>query len=74
MSMNAGEIHSLLAYEQARQASNAPMMIATDALKRLFSNDMAPLSMLRSFGLNVANRIEPLKACRGPAVYAADSV
>eukprot|EP01134_Creolimax_fragrantissima_P004167 CFRG4167T1 len=56
-----GGIHQLLHYESQQQATNVPLLAATDALKRLFSSDFAPLAILRGIGLNTANGLTPLK-------------
>ena len=37
------------------------LVLATDAINRLFSNDIGPLRMLRSAGLALVDRIPPLK-------------
>jgi 2-octaprenyl-6-methoxyphenol hydroxylase len=37
------------------------MVAVTDAMNRLFSNDLAPLRLARDLGLAVVDRIAPLK-------------
>jgi 2-octaprenyl-6-methoxyphenol hydroxylase len=37
------------------------MAVVTDVLNRLFSNDIAPLRVMRDVGLAVVNRIVPAK-------------
>ncbi|MDH5219042.1 MAG: FAD-dependent monooxygenase, partial [Gammaproteobacteria bacterium] len=55
-------LHSVLRrYERARKGDNVMMMTAMDGFKRLFSNEIKPLSLLRNMGLNVANTFKPLK-------------
>ncbi len=48
-------------YERWRRADNLMMAGVTDALNRLFSNDIAPLRLARDLGLAAVNRIGPLK-------------
>ena len=55
-------LHSVLRrYERARKGDNVMMMAAMDGFKRLFSNEIKPLTLLRNMGLNVANTFKPLK-------------
>jgi 2-octaprenyl-6-methoxyphenol hydroxylase len=37
------------------------MAAATDALNRLFSNDIAPLRLARDVGMGIVDRIGPLR-------------
>jgi 2-octaprenylphenol hydroxylase len=37
------------------------MLAAMDGFKRLFSNDFTPLKFLRNSGLNIADKLNPLK-------------
>jgi len=37
------------------------MLGAMDAFKRLFSNDIVPLRLLRNAGLDLADRVTPVK-------------
>ncbi|MBL8644383.1 MAG: UbiH/UbiF/VisC/COQ6 family ubiquinone biosynthesis hydroxylase [Rhodospirillaceae bacterium] len=48
-------------YERWRRADNLLMAGVTDALNRLFSNDIAPIRIARDLGLGIVNRIPPLK-------------
>ena len=66
--VSAGNTHSLLAYETARQRDNAPMMVACDMLKRLFTTDFAPVVLARSLGLNATNALGPIKVLAGLSV------
>ncbi len=56
-----GALHTLRRYERARKGANIAMLGAMDAFKRLFSNDIAPLRLLRNTGLELADRIVPVK-------------
>ena len=48
-------------YERWRRVDNAMMLAATDALNRLFSNDIAPVRLARGAGLAAVNGTPPLK-------------
>jgi 2-octaprenyl-6-methoxyphenol hydroxylase len=48
-------------YQRWRRADNLLMAGVTDALNRLFSNDVMPLRVARDLGLGAVNRIAPLK-------------
>lgn len=56
-----GDLHTLRRYERARKGANIVMLGAMDAFKRLFSNDIVPLRLLRNAGLELADRIAPVK-------------
>lgn len=56
-----GRLDVLERYQSRRRADTAAMALTTDALNRLFSNDMAPVRAIRDFGLSVVDRIGPLK-------------
>jgi 2-octaprenyl-6-methoxyphenol hydroxylase len=51
----------LVRYQQARRPDNLMMLAATDALDRLFSNNIAPLRLARDLGLAAVNRMPRLK-------------
>ena len=51
----------LARYQAARRPANLAMLAMTDALDRLFSNDLAPVRLARGFGLAAVHRIPPLK-------------
>ncbi|MEW8046761.1 MAG: 2-octaprenyl-3-methyl-6-methoxy-1,4-benzoquinol hydroxylase, partial [Candidatus Thiodiazotropha sp.] len=51
-----GSIATLRRYERARKGPNMAMLAAMDAFKRIFSNDVMPLKLIRNLGLDVANR------------------
>jgi len=48
-------------YERWRRADNLLMAGVTDVLNRLFSNNVAPVRLARDLGLDIVNRIAPLK-------------
>lgn len=55
-------IESALAdYEKERKSDNTKMILATDTLNRLFSNNITPLKLARDVGLGLVNEIKPLK-------------
>lgn len=56
-----GSVATLERYERWRRVDNAMMLAATDALNRLFSNDIAPVRLIRTAGLAAVNRAPPLK-------------
>lgn len=57
----AGAIQHLLEYETERQRNNLPMMAAIDLMKRLYSTNVAPVVLLRTFGLQATNMLPVLK-------------
>ncbi len=56
-----GAMLVLRRYERARKGENMAMLGAMDAFKRMFSNDLAPLRLVRNLGLDLADRVTPLK-------------
>ena len=48
-------------YEKQRRRENALMMTTMDGLYAAFSNDIAPIKLLRNIGLKVADKAGPLK-------------
>ena len=56
-----GDLGVLRRYERWRKGDNMAMIIALDGFKRLFSNDIAPLPMMRNAGLRAVDRFTPLK-------------
>jgi len=48
-------------YERWRRFDNLLMLGLTDALVRLFSNDVAPIRLARDVGMAAVNRLPPLK-------------
>ena len=51
----------LEAYDRARRADTLALLAATDGLNRLFSNDIAPVRVLRGLGLAAVNNMPALK-------------
>jgi 2-octaprenylphenol hydroxylase len=56
-----GDLGVLRRYERWRKGDNLAMIFALDGFKRLFSNDVAGVSMLRNVGLRAVDRFTPLK-------------
>lgn len=56
-----GNLKVLRRYERWRRADNRSMLVAMDGLKRLFGSELSVVKDLRSFGLNLTNKIKPLK-------------
>jgi 2-polyprenylphenol 6-hydroxylase len=52
---------TLRRYERARRGDNQLMLGVMDAFKRLFSHDQQPLTTLRSLGLDLTDRLAPIK-------------
>jgi 2-octaprenyl-6-methoxyphenol hydroxylase len=48
-------------YDRWRRIDTLTLTAATDSLNTLFTNDVAPVRLLRDAGLAVVNRIDPLK-------------
>jgi len=56
-----GDKSVLRRYERWRKGENLTMIFALDGFKRLFSNDIAALAMVRNAGLRAVDRFTPLK-------------
>ena len=56
-----GDERLLRRYVRLRAAPTSAMLRITDGLLRLFAEDKAPIRELRNNGLNLVNRISPLK-------------
>lgn len=56
-----GALNVLRRYERWRRADNRSMLVAMDGLKRLFGSEISVVKELRSFGLNLTNKLTPLK-------------
>jgi 2-octaprenyl-6-methoxyphenol hydroxylase len=56
-----GDAGLLAAYQRRRRPDNMAMLLATDALDRLFSSDSTPLRLLRDVGMSAFNRLPRLK-------------
>ncbi len=61
LGLDIGDITVLRRYERWRRFDSVTSALAAAAINRLFSDGSAPLRMLRSFGLGLVNRIDPLK-------------
>jgi 2-octaprenyl-6-methoxyphenol hydroxylase len=48
-------------YQSWRRLDTVMVAVATDGINRLFSNDVAPLRVLRDAGLGIVNRLGGLK-------------
>jgi 2-octaprenyl-6-methoxyphenol hydroxylase len=51
----------LARYQAWRRLDTASMVMVTDGMNRLFSNDVAPVRAFRDFGLGLVDRAGPLK-------------
>ena len=56
-----GDLKVLRRYERWRRAENRSMLLAMDGLKRLFGSELSVVKELRSLGLDITNKITPLK-------------
>ncbi|MGA9852572.1 MAG: UbiH/UbiF/VisC/COQ6 family ubiquinone biosynthesis hydroxylase [Gammaproteobacteria bacterium] len=56
-----GDLGVLRRYQRTRKGDNLTMIAALDGFKRLFSNEIAPLRLLRNTGLRAVDRFTPLK-------------
>ena len=56
-----GDLKVLRRYERWRRADNRSMLLAMDGLKRLFGSELSVVKELRGLGLNLTNKITPLK-------------
>lgn len=62
LGLDIGSVDVLERYQRWRRFDTAQMGVVTDILNRLFSNDMTPVRMARSFGLGVVDRLPKLKS------------
>lgn len=56
-----GDASVLAHYERWRRFDTMTMMLVTDGMTRLFSNNLLPLKLARGLGLAVVGKIPPLK-------------
>jgi 2-octaprenyl-6-methoxyphenol hydroxylase len=56
-----GDAQILERYGRWRRFDNLLMLGLTDGLVRLFSNDIAPVKLVRDVGMAAVNRVPPLK-------------
>ena len=61
LGLDFGAIDVLQRYERWRRFDSLALAAATDALNRLFSNDIGPLRLARDLGLGLVDRIGPLR-------------
>lgn len=61
LGLDPGATDVLAGYERSRRFDTVLMGAVTDGLNRLFSNDIAPVRMLRDAGLGVVDRLPGLK-------------
>jgi len=59
--LDIGNPDTLKRYERWRRFDSLALAASTDALNRLFSNDIAPIRLARDFGLGVVDGIAPLR-------------
>ena len=56
-----GALATLRRFERRRKGDNLAMLAAMDGFKKLFSNDIGPLKILRNNGLNFVDKLSPFK-------------
>jgi len=56
-----GSLATLRRYERRRKTDNMAMLAAMDGFKRLFSNNITPLKLVRNLALNSIDKLSPLK-------------
>ncbi len=61
LGLDFGRLDTLKRYERWRRFDSFTLAMATDALTRLFSNDIAPLRTLRDLGMGIVDRIGPAR-------------
>lgn len=61
LGLDIGSLTVLEQYEKWRRRDNLAMAVMTDALNRLFSNNLTPIRLLRDTGLGMINRLPPAK-------------
>jgi len=61
LGLDIGDALVLERYQRWRRFDNLVLMAVTDGLNRLFSNDLAPLRLVRDLGLAAVNQLPPLK-------------
>jgi len=62
LGLDHGSDEVLARYQAWRRLDTASMVMVTDGMNRLFSNDIAPVRALRDFGLGLVDRAEPVKS------------
>ncbi|HTQ12977.1 MAG TPA: FAD-dependent monooxygenase [Rhizomicrobium sp.] len=61
LGLDIGGADTLSRYERWRRFDSVTLAASTDALNRLFSNDIAPLRLARDLGLGAVDAIGPLR-------------
>ena len=61
LGLDIGGMDVLSRYERWRRFDSMTMAVAMDGLNRLFSNDIAPLRVLRDMGMGIVDRIGPMR-------------
>ncbi|MEQ9640720.1 MAG: UbiH/UbiF/VisC/COQ6 family ubiquinone biosynthesis hydroxylase [Alphaproteobacteria bacterium] len=61
LGLDIGADQMLRGYLRARRWDALTMLVMTDGLNKLFSNDIAPVRLARDLGLGLVNRIAPAK-------------
>ena len=61
LGLDIGDDVVLKRYSKWRRFDNTMMIAATDALNRIFSNNIVPLRLARDAGLGIVHSIQPLK-------------
>jgi 2-octaprenyl-6-methoxyphenol hydroxylase len=61
LGLDFGTVEILRRYERWRRFDSFALAAATDALNRLFSNDITPLRLARDLGLGIVDSIGPLR-------------
>lgn len=62
LGLDIGDINVLERYQTWRRFDTFRMGVTTDVLNRLFSNDIAPIRLVRDFGLGLVDRLPKLKS------------
>jgi 2-octaprenyl-6-methoxyphenol hydroxylase len=61
LGLDIGDGLALERYQRWRRFDNLVLMAVTDGMNRLFSNNVAPVRLVRDLGLAAVNRVPPLK-------------
>lgn len=61
LGLDIGDPLALEAYERWRRVDTFVLGAITDGLNRLFSNDIAPIRLVRDLGLGIVEQLPPLK-------------
>jgi 2-octaprenyl-6-methoxyphenol hydroxylase len=61
LGLDIGSLDVLQRYERWRRFDSLTLAASTDALNRLFSNDIAPLRIARDLGMGIVDGIGPLR-------------